>query len=321
MRFFFLTAVAALTASLSVGATPAVFNRDTQSCLPDESECTSTAQCCNYCFIHFNFEKDSQDAEELARHEILQPLGSPSLLNQQLTRVFNYIPVRGHILRYKGIQEDRFQTPEPQGPTGSSSRESYGISSESSYRSMTSESTNHSLFVLLTTGLYRVEIISPACHKETDQVRHGSFPTLVVHATIDGMPLECHTVACNWTVMYVYSTNLYVLPNRTAWMMLTLNLTASSILLAEPTNNYYNNIHIHRRPSVRHQLFSTSSVMELARHAFPTASVALHFVTLCKMGARIARLQVNFEKDPQDADELACHEIDRWVVGNGDSSI
>ncbi|KAG0704186.1 hypothetical protein DFH29DRAFT_873968 [Suillus ampliporus] len=77
MRFFFLAAAAALTASMSVSATPSIFNRDTPKCREISEKCTANDQCCSeFCAMilgcatfKLNFEKDSQDAEEPACHE------------------------------------------------------------------------------------------------------------------------------------------------------------------------------------------------------------------------------------------------------------
>ncbi|KAG1873930.1 hypothetical protein F4604DRAFT_761437 [Suillus subluteus] len=96
MRSFFLAAVAVLTASLSVSATPAIFGRDKQ-CVKDGGYCDIASDCCsNNCYVSISslhlinlltdplrlvnrmmllrhriasllLEKDSEDIEELTR--------------------------------------------------------------------------------------------------------------------------------------------------------------------------------------------------------------------------------------------------------------
>ncbi|KAG0700324.1 hypothetical protein DFH29DRAFT_1070192, partial [Suillus ampliporus] len=51
MRFFFLAIVAALTASMSVSATPVVLDQDSTQCLQYAESCTADSQCCNYCYL------------------------------------------------------------------------------------------------------------------------------------------------------------------------------------------------------------------------------------------------------------------------------
>ncbi|KAG2343059.1 hypothetical protein BDR05DRAFT_963474 [Suillus weaverae] len=73
MRFSLLTVIAALTAVMSVSATPAVFSR---ACTVNYGSCNLGSECCsgkcgyNYRCGGMCYPKDSQNSEELASREI-----------------------------------------------------------------------------------------------------------------------------------------------------------------------------------------------------------------------------------------------------------
>ncbi|KAG0693875.1 hypothetical protein DFH29DRAFT_370191 [Suillus ampliporus] len=51
MRFLFLAVVVTLTASMSVSATPTVFNQDSSQCRGSDELCFDDSQCCDYCYV------------------------------------------------------------------------------------------------------------------------------------------------------------------------------------------------------------------------------------------------------------------------------
>ncbi|KAG2746227.1 hypothetical protein P692DRAFT_20835782 [Suillus brevipes Sb2] len=73
MRISLLAVIAALTAFMSVSATPAVFSRE---CTADGEPCGKDSQCCSEkCGYNFScggmcYPKNWQNSEELARREM-----------------------------------------------------------------------------------------------------------------------------------------------------------------------------------------------------------------------------------------------------------